>query len=150
MRREPEGEAHHRILHVESVVDELDGDARIFHRSRNRTGFAVMQAVHRVEHVGHDARARVEAGFGGLVVGVAVAHGRHHAGSGELADGGDAVGQFGGDGDLADAAKLAGGGVGTGGIKHLIDDVRHRILETFRVMCAFARQGQERAFQMAA
>ena len=37
-------------------------------------------------------RARVEAGFGGLVVGVAVAHGRHHAGSGELADGGDAGG----------------------------------------------------------
>ena len=92
MRREPEGEAHHRILHVESVVDELDGDARVLHRGRNRTGFAVMQAVHRVEHVGNDARARVEAGFGGLVVGVAVAHGRHHAGSGELADGGDAVG----------------------------------------------------------
>ena len=92
MRREPEGEAHHRILHVKSVVDELDGDARILHRGRNRTGLAVVQAVHRVEHVGHDARARVEAGFGGLVVGVAVAHGRHHAGSGELADGGDAVG----------------------------------------------------------
>ena len=88
-----------------------------------------MQAVHRVEHVGHDARARVEAGFGGLVVGVAVAHGRHHAGSGELADGGDAVGQFGGDGDLADAAKLAGGGVGTGGLIHTEYKIRQK--ETF-------------------
>ena len=105
--REPEGEPDHRILHVEAVVDEFDGDARVFHCGGNGPGFAVMQAVHRVEHVGHDARARVEAGFGGLVVGVAVAHGRHHARRGELADGADAVRQFGRDGDLTDTPRLA-------------------------------------------
>ena len=40
MGRKPESELDHGILHVESVVDKLDGDPRILHCRRNRAGVA--------------------------------------------------------------------------------------------------------------
>lgn len=45
MGRKPESELDHGILHVESVVDKLDGDPRILHCRRNRAGVAVVQPV---------------------------------------------------------------------------------------------------------
>ena len=125
---------------MEAVVDQLDSDARILHGRRDRARLAVVQSIHRVEHVGHDARAGVETGLGGLVIGVAVADGRHDARLRELLDGADAVRQLGRDGDLADAA--------VGSAQQLVDELGNRVLEALGIMSALAGERQERTFEM--
>ena len=107
MRRETERKLHHGILHVETIVDQLDGHAWILHCGRDRARLTMVQAVHRVEHVRHDASSCIKTGLGGLVVGITMPHRRRHAGGAELADGGNAMRQFRGNGYLPDAAQLA-------------------------------------------
>ena len=142
VRREAEPEPDHRILDVEAVVDDLDGDAGVLHRRRDRARLAVVQAVHRVEHMRDDARAGVEAALGHVIVGVAVADRGHDARGREPPDGVNAMRQLGRDGDLAQAA--------VGGVQQLLHQLRHRILQALRVMGALAGERQERPLQMRA
>lgn len=95
-----EGKPQHGILYMEPIGDELDGDAAVFHNRGNRAGFAVVEAVHCVEHVCHQASAGVDGLARHGIVGVTVADGGHHAGGSEHADGFHAMGPFGCDGDL--------------------------------------------------
>ena len=79
---------------MEAVADQLDGDARILDRRRNRTGLAMVQTIHRVEHMRHQAGAFVEGAAGGLVVGIAMADRGHGTGGREAADGLEPVRQL--------------------------------------------------------
>lgn len=119
MGRKPESELDHGILHVESVVDKLDGDPRILHCRRNRAGVAVVQPVHGIEHMGHDSGSGVESFSGSLVVGIAVADRRNHSGQEETADCVDSMRKFRRDGDLSETP--------IGGVQHSGYEIRSGI-----------------------
>ena len=104
MRCETKSQTHHRILHMKTIIDQLDSDAWILNSSRNWTRLAMMQAIHRIEHVRHNARARVETLASGRIIGIAMSYRRNHSGRREAANRINAVRQFGGDGDLTQTA----------------------------------------------
>ena len=140
MRREAEPEFHHRIAHMEAVVDQLDGDPRILHSRWNGTGPSVMQSIHGVEHMRHDACTGGEALTRSLIIGVAMADCRNHAGIGESTDRADAVGQLRSDGDLPQAAIR--------GPQYVIHQAIDGIAQALRIMGTLARRRKERSFEM--
>ena len=142
MRSESESKFHHGVLHMESIVDELDDDPRVFDCSRNWSWIAMMKAVHCIEHVGHDSGTGVKSFFRHAVVGVAMSDGRHHASCSETSNGIKTMWQFRCDGDLPQASVC--------GVQQLFDMVRRGVDEAVRIMGAFSGRRQERAFQMGA
>ena len=142
MRCETKSQTHHRILHMKTIIDQLDSDAWILNSSRNWTRLAMMQAIHRIEHVRHNARARVETLASGRIIGIAMSYRRNHSGRREATNRINAVRQFGGDGDLTQTAACR--------LQKPINIFGNRILQTFRIMRTLARQRKERSFQMRA
>ena len=62
---------------MKTIIDQLDSDAWILNSSRNWTRLAMMQAIHRIEHVRHNARARVETLASGRIIGIAMSYRRN-------------------------------------------------------------------------
>ena len=64
---------------MKTIIDQLDSDARIFNGSRNRTWLTMMQTIHRIEHVRHNARTRIKTLASGRIIGIAMSHRRNHS-----------------------------------------------------------------------
>jgi hypothetical protein len=81
--RRVNSDAHHVVVHVEAVIDQLAGHCVVGERRAGGARLAVMELAHRVEQVRGDARSGCERqpGLGERRLGMP--DGRQHAGRGE-------------------------------------------------------------------
>ena len=79
MRGEAKSQTHHRILHMKTIINQLNSDARILNSSRNWTRLTMMQTIHRIEHVRHNASTRIKTLASGCIIGIAMSHRRNHS-----------------------------------------------------------------------
>ena len=127
---------------MKTIIDQLDSDAWILNSSRNWTRLAMMQAIHRIEHVRHNARARIKTPAGSCIIGIAMSYRRNHSCRCKTTNRINTVRQFGRNGNLPQTAVCR--------LQKTINILGKRILQAFRIMCTFARQREERSFQMRA
>jgi hypothetical protein len=123
---------------VDAVIDEFDGDVLGLGRSEDRPRGAVVDAGHRIERVGEDARPSVERLRRQLVVGGSVTDGHAHPCRRESSDRIEGTGKLGCDGDLRESS--------IGRLEDRFDRLRGRRSEHLGCVRALEVRRQERTF----
>ena len=127
---------------MEPVVDHLNRDARVFNSRRDGPGIAVMDAIHGIKDMGHNACTSIECSLSCFIIGITVPYSRDHTGPGKLPDSTDAVREFGSYGDLAHTAA--------GTFQQTVNKLRYRVFKALRVVGPFACKSEERTLKMRA
>ena len=140
--RRLEGQRRDVRVHVVPVEHELEGDPLVLEGRDDRSGLAVMDARHRVEDVGQDARPAIEGCSRGLRVGSGVPDRDDDPVPGQVLDRVERAGQFGRDRDLPQGAASGG--------DEFVDDFRVGLAQVLEVVRAAPIGRQVRPLEVGA